>query len=368
MCCRSTTAHILALCRIIEGVKRNNLKAVFLFVDFNKAFDSIHRGKMMKILWAYGIPEQLVNAISKLYEETQAKVLLPDGETDYFEILAGVLQGDTLAPYLFAIVIDYVMRRAIGDRAHELGFTLYPRKSRRVHSVNITNLCFADDIALLANNYQQAQELLRLVETEVAKVGLHVNSSKTKLMSFNQDEPINVTTISGYKEVDNLKYLGGWMKSTEYDINVRKALAWTACHKLRKVWTSSLKTSIKVRLFIATVESVLLYNSNTWSLTNQMEKRLDGVYTRMLRMAMNVSWKQHMTNEELYGDLPKVTTKIAIHRLRLRARPPLVKGAGCIGPFSRISGVGHSGSWPPLHCGDSTKPCTGGCSWRLIAL
>ena len=203
---RSTTTHILALRRIIEGVKRNNLKAVFLFVDFNKAFDSIHCGKMMKILRAYGIPEQLVNAISKLYEETQAKVLSPDGETDYFEILAGVLQGDTLAPYLFAIVIDYVMKRAIGDKAHELGFTLYPRKSRRVHSVNVTDLCLQ---MTLANKYQQAQELLRLVETEAAKVGLHVNGSKTKLISFNQDEPSNVTTISGYelKEVDNFKYL-----------------------------------------------------------------------------------------------------------------------------------------------------------------
>ena len=77
------------------------------------------------------------------------------------------------------------MRRAIGDRAQKLGFTLYPRKSRRLHSVNITDLCFADDIALLAKSYQQAQELLRLVETEAAKVGLHVNGSKTKLMSFN---------------------------------------------------------------------------------------------------------------------------------------------------------------------------------------
>ena len=235
--CHSTTAHILALRRIIEGVKRNNLKAVFLFVDFNKAFNSIHHGKMMKILWAYGIPEQLVNAIGKLYEESQAKVLSTDGETDYFKILAGVLQGDTLAPYLVDIVIDYVMKRAIGDKAYELGFTLYLRKSHRVHSVNVTDLCFVDDIALLANNYQQSQELLRLVETEAAKVSLHVNGSKTKLMSFNQDEPSNVTTISGYKlkEVYNFKYLGGWMKSTEDDIKVRKALASTACHKLRKV-------------------------------------------------------------------------------------------------------------------------------------
>ena len=177
---------------------------------------------------------------------------LESEKTNIF-VTAGFLQGDTLALYLFAIVIDYVMRRAIGDKAHDLGFTLYPRKSRRVHSVNVTDLCFANDIALLADNYQQAQEFLRLVETEAAKVGLHVNGSKTKLMSFNQDEPSNVTTISGYKlkEVDNFKYLGCWMKSTEDDIKVRKALAWTACHKLRKMWTSSLKRSIKVHLFIA---------------------------------------------------------------------------------------------------------------------
>ena len=142
--------------------------------------------------------------------------------------------------------------------------------------MNVTDLYFADDIALLANKYQQAQELLRLVETEAAKVSLHLNGSKTKLMSFNQDDPSNVTTISGYKlkEVNNFKYLGGWMRSTEDDMKVRKALAWTVCHKLRKVWTSSIKRSIKVGLFIATVKSVLLYNSNTWTLTKQMEKRL----------------------------------------------------------------------------------------------
>ena len=316
---RSTTAHILALRRIIEGVKRNNLKAVLLFVDFSKAFDSIHRGKMMKILRAYGIPEQLVNAISTLYEKTRAKVLSPDGETDYFEILAGVLQGDTLAPYLFAIIIDYVMRRAISDRAHELGFTLQPRRSRRVHSVNVTDLCFADDIALLVDELHQAQELLQLLETEAAQVGLHVNGPKTELMSFNQDQTITIKSIAGHliKVVENFKYLGGRMKSSEDDIKVRKALAWVACNKLRKVWSSSLKRSIKVRLFVATVESILLYNCGTWTLTKQMEKSLNGVYTRMLRVALNVSWKQHMTNKELYGDLPKVTSKIAMHRLRL---------------------------------------------------
>lgn len=316
---RSTTAHILALRRIIEGVKRKDLKAALLFLDFSKAFDSVHRGKLIKILRAYGIPDQIVNAISKLYESTRAKVLSPDGETDYFEIIAGVLQGDTLAPYLFVITIDFIMRNAIGNKAEELGFTVHPKKSRRIPAVVVTDLDFADDIALLSNDIEQAKKLLSLVEVEAAKIGLHANAKKTQVMLFNQDSINDIKSISGgkIKDVEDFKYLGGWIASTEKDLKVRKALAWTACHKLKKIWASSLNKKMKIRLFLATVESVLLYNSETWSLTKQMEKSLDGQYTRMLRMALDVSWKLHMTNEELYAGLPKVSVKISERRLKL---------------------------------------------------
>ena len=74
---------------------------------------------------------------------------------------------------------------------------------------------------------------------------------------------------------------------------------------------------IKTRLFIATVESVLLYNANTWTLTIQMEKSLNGAYTRMLRMALNIQPGFHISNKELYNGLPKVTSKIAAQRLKL---------------------------------------------------
>ena len=137
---RSTASHILALRRIIEGVKRHNLKAVLLFVDFKRAFDSVHREKMMRILRAYGIPDELVAAISKLYEDTRAKVISPDGDTEFFKIVAGVLQGDTLAPYLFAIVIDWVMRNTINDCSENVGFTLQRRRSRRQPAVEETDL------------------------------------------------------------------------------------------------------------------------------------------------------------------------------------------------------------------------------------
>ena len=106
-------------------------------------------------------------------------------------------------------------------------------------------------------------------------------------------------------------------ESTEKDVNVRKALAWSACHKLRKIWSSNLKRQIKIRLFVSTVESVLLYGSETWTLTNTLTKQIDGMYTRMLRMVKNISWRDHLTNNELYENLPKISVKIRQRRMRL---------------------------------------------------
>ena len=161
---RSTTAQVLALRCLIEGVKQKNLTAVITFVDFKKAFDSIHRGKLMKILRAYGIPAKIVQSISDMYSNTSAKVISLDGETDTFNIQAVLLQGGTLAPYLFVIALDYAQRKAIYGREEELGFTIHPRRSRRVGSVTIADLDFADDIALTSDTVKQAQDLLISLE------------------------------------------------------------------------------------------------------------------------------------------------------------------------------------------------------------
>ena len=71
---RSTTSQILTIRRILEGVRAKNLQATLLFVDFTKAFDSIHRGKMELILLAYGLPKETVAAIMILYRNTKVKV------------------------------------------------------------------------------------------------------------------------------------------------------------------------------------------------------------------------------------------------------------------------------------------------------
>ena len=93
----STTSQILTIHWILEGVRAKKLNATILFVDFSLAFNSIHRGKMEQILLAYGLPKETVTAIMILYKNTKVKVRSMDGDTDYFNIVAGVLQGDKLA-------------------------------------------------------------------------------------------------------------------------------------------------------------------------------------------------------------------------------------------------------------------------------
>ena len=314
----TTVGHILALRRIIEGVKAKNLPAILTFVDFKKAFDTIHRGKMLQILIAYGIPQQLVDAIEILYRNTQAKVLSPDGETDIFEIQAGVLQGDTLAPFIFIIVLDYALREATLGKEEELGFQIMKRKSKRHGPECITDLDFADDISLLSESINQAQELLTRLEVSSAKVGLHLNAAKTKIIAYNQVDEVNIKSKDGttIDTTDDFKYLGSYVDSTVKEINVRKAQAWTACHQLRKIWNSKMSKRLKLNLFTAAVESVLLYGCEAWTLNKTIEKKLDGTYTRMLRMVLNIHWNEHKTNEELYGDMPKISHKIRERRLR----------------------------------------------------
>ena len=125
-----STSQILTIHWILESVHAKNLEATILFVNFAKAFDSIHRGKMEQILLAYSLPKETVAAIMMLYKNIKVKVCSPDGDTEYFNIVAGVLQEDTLAPYLFIICLDYVLRMPI-DKMKDKGFKLTKERTRR---------------------------------------------------------------------------------------------------------------------------------------------------------------------------------------------------------------------------------------------
>ena len=232
---RSTTSQILTIRRILEGVHAKNLEATISFVDFTKAFDSIHREKMEQILLAYGLLKETVAAIMMLYRNTKVKVHSLYEDTDYFDTVAGVLQEDTLAPYLFIICLDYVLRTSI-DKMKDNSFKLTKERSRRYHAHTIMDANYADDIALLTNTPAQAETLLHSLEWAAAGIGLHVNTEKMEYMCFNRRGDISTLNGSSLKLVDKFIYLGSSILSAETGINMWLAKAWTAFDRLSVIW------------------------------------------------------------------------------------------------------------------------------------
>ena len=94
------------------------------------------------------------------------------------------------------------------------------RRSRRHHPVVITDTDFTDDIAITTEEIHQAQEMLASVETEAAKIGLHLNSKKTEVMHFSQGGVTTIKAKNGekIKTVDSFEYLGGWLESFAKEI------------------------------------------------------------------------------------------------------------------------------------------------------
>ena len=244
---------------------------------------------MEQILLAYGLPKESVATITILYRNTKVKVRSPDGDTGYFDIVAGVLQGDTLAPYLFIVCLDYVLRTSI-DKIKRNGFEQIKKRSRRYPEKTITVADYADDIAILANTPNQAETLLHSLEQAAA----------------------GISTLDGssLKPVDKFTYLGSSVSSTEKNTDTRLTKAWTAIDRLSIIWKLDLTDKMKRSFFQAAVVSILLYGCTTWTLTKRPEKKLNGNYTRMLRAILNKSWRQHPTRHQLYGHLPPITKTI----------------------------------------------------------
>ena len=236
-------------------------------------------------------------------------------DTDYFDIVAGVLQLDTLAPYLFILSLDYVLRTSI-DKIRENGFELTKKRSRRYPTKTITDADNADDMAILANTPNQAETLLHSLKRAAAGIGLHVKAHKIEYMFYNQKGDISTLDGTSLKLVDKFTYLGSSISSTEKDIDTRLTKAWTAIDRLSIIWKSDLTYKMKPSFFLAAVVSIMLYGCTTWTLTKQLEKKLDGNSTRMLRAILNKSWRQHPTRHQLYGHLPPITETIQVRRTR----------------------------------------------------
>ena len=144
----------MALRSILDMCRVSKRMTTIFFVDSNKAFDSIDRRAITIVLSKNGASELFIANVMQFYIGTSAVVATAHGNTEIFSTTSGVLQGDTLAPFLFITLRDYVLRETLLYNIY--GFTITPRRSSRYPVVRIGALVYADDIAITYDTIDQA--------------------------------------------------------------------------------------------------------------------------------------------------------------------------------------------------------------------
>jgi hypothetical protein len=317
---RSCTQHILALRRIIENCTIYKRHSVLItFIDFSKAFDSISRQYLQDTLFELDIPTYLINAIFSLYRGSTSQVMTPHGLTDKIRVDRGVLQGDTLAPYLFVLVLDRVLRRALDDKSW--GYCHKVRRSSRSADEFVTDLTYADDIAAVSTTFEDAQAQLTAIANEGKAAGLAINGSKTELLVVGDlaaEEPERTLSLydNPIKRVTQFVYLGSQIASSKQDTARRIRLASHHIGLLQPVWKAPLSPGLKLRLFRTLIEPILFYACETWILPTTAMEQLRRAHNVLLRRALGIRWSARVPNAEIFSRTPSADIIVEERTLR----------------------------------------------------
>ena len=172
---RGTRDQIANICWIIEKAREFQKNIYFYFIDYAKTFDCVDHNKLRKILKEMGTPDHLTCLLRNLYAGQEATVRTGHGKTDWFQIGKGLYQGCILSPCLFNLYAEYVMRNA-GLEEAQAGIKITRR--------NINYFRYADDTTLMAESKEELKSLLMKAKEESEKVGLKLNTQKTKIMAY----------------------------------------------------------------------------------------------------------------------------------------------------------------------------------------
>ena len=130
--------------------------------------------KLWEILKEMGTPDHLTCLLRNLYAGQEETVGTGHGTTDWFQIGKGICQGCILAPCLFKLYEEYIVRNTGLDEA---------RAGIKIARRNIYNLRYADDTTLMAESEEELKSLLMKVKEEGEKVSLKLSIQKTKIIA-----------------------------------------------------------------------------------------------------------------------------------------------------------------------------------------
>ena len=310
---RSCADQIATLRIILEQSLEWNSPLYINFMDSIKAFDSVHRQSLWKLMRHYGIPEKITNIVRNSYEGMSCRVVHGKDLTDSFQVRTGVRRC-LLSPFLFLLALDWIMSTSTSNRKNGIQWT--PWK-------HLENLDFADDAALLSHTQHQMQEKTTIISQNSARIGLDIHPTISKILKVNTE---NTTPIvlgdRPLEEVNSFTYLGSNVDKqggTDADIRIRIGKARAAFHQLRSVWRSTiLSTKTKLRIFNSIVKPVLLYGAETWRTTVANTKKLQTFLNNCLRKILKIHWPDIISNQELWRRTNQQPIEVEILQRRWR--------------------------------------------------
>jgi len=198
---RSTIDHIFCIRQILEQKREYNEEVHQLFINFKKAYDSVRREVLYKILIEFGIPRRLIRLIKMSLTEIYSRVRVGKNVSDRFPIRNGLKQGDVLSPMLFNFALEYAIRRV---QVNQDGLKL-----NGTHQL----LAYADDVNVLRGSIHTLKENAEALVAATREIGLEVSADKTKYMimsRYHNAERIQSVRIdnSTFGSVKEYKYLG----------------------------------------------------------------------------------------------------------------------------------------------------------------
>lgn len=330
---RGTIDMIFSLRQVSEKVREKNQELYMVFIDLTKAFDTVNRATLWKILKKLGIPDNMLKVITSFHEGMKASVVSNGDSSEHFNVTNGTKQGCVMAPVLFALFFSVMLKHAFADVDTGVKFQFRTsggifnhqrfKAKTLLRRAIIRDLLFADDAALVATSLEEAQHLVDRFSAACKAFGLTISIKKTEVIhqppptpkqvqGVKQNQPVHnfpETPIQvdgkNLKYVKMFTYLGGVVNSSaslDNEIINRISRASGAFGKLStRLWNDrgiSLKTKIEV--YRAVVITTLLYASESWTPYRKQIEQLDVFHKRCLRTICGFTLKDRVSNAELF--------------------------------------------------------------------
>ena len=316
---RSVQDHIFTLRQISESTYKYNKEFHACFVDLQKAFDSVKRDELWKSLEEHEVSLTLIKAIKSFYVEPKSCVQISGKLSNSFQIDVGVRQGCILSPLLFIMLMNSISKKIDPSmKALEVGMW-------KLKPVKVKMLSFADDLVLFGKNQKDLQHNINILNTELKKRSLIINTKKTKTMVVCREEKIHQITLNNdiLEQVDSYKYLGVIIKSNcslKEELNQRIGKAYKVYGQLGYSFINKreLTRKTKMSIFNSVYCPTLIYGSESWALDSADKSRLQATEMKFLRRSIGKTKRDKIRNTRIREEVKTESLENKINKNQLR--------------------------------------------------